>query len=306
MATTAIGAKTRSALDRLRSNAFANSTYAPAKSSGTTTSTATIRPGGLQDPNSSVQGGLGSTSIARTINPGSTAFVNKAPQTAGVGNVAPVSTANQQFSAAAAGGTGYNDAAQGGFSNPGDPWTGFAQRYMPAAADTLLSNPSQVFYDSLISRGMMQPGGDMGMISALEPYADIAPYIYALTNSNRQNFGSREAQVNFLNDFARNMTTPDGSDISIQGLNSAVFNNPYVQELYRTGNDPQNVTELNNMLSGNAALSFNPMLQKMVQALNDRRSYEYLSGRTQGQTGGEFSSYDQFLRSRGGPGSFYG
>ncbi len=307
-----------STYDRLRASALGNSTYTPtrktsAQSQGRSTATPTVVNNriGLTD----LDGGTGNTPYrgpAKTARQFATSA--QSGNTGGPTGASPSSMAALQNASIAAAaqaaqipqtgsGFGYNDAPQGGFTNNGDSWTGFSQRYAPAYADILLSNPTQIFYDTASAMGLQQPGGEMGAVQALAPYAELMPLLYAMQNSGRGNAGSREAQVNFVNDFAQNMLTPGGQDISLQGMMSAIYGNPDMQELYNTGNPAQNVNELNNLISGTAALSFNPVLRNMVQARNDRLAYEYLSQYTQGQNPGGYADY---VRSRGGAGSFYG
>jgi hypothetical protein len=295
---------------------FANSTYRPPSASTIarkTTSSATIRPGvGIQDPGAGYDvvapTNTKGTTTARVISPGSAAPAAQTAKMAAARSVgaSPVISAAAQNTGTApvsATGTRYNDAAQGGFGLPGDPWTGFSQRYAPAYADILLSNPSQIFYDQANAMGLQQPGGEMGATQALAPYADLMPFLYSLFNSGRANAGSPEAQTNFIAQFAKNMLTPGGSAPSIQGIMSSVYGNPDIAELYNTGNPAENVNTLNDMIGMAAGLSFNPVMQRMVQARNDRLAYEYLSDYTQG---GNPGSYADFVRSRGGAGSFYG
>lgn len=292
-----------------RKYGFANATYTPPKSTARkSTSSATIRPGvGINQE--ALTGGAPAPAAkalptARVISSGSSAAatpVAQAQKMAGTFSAA----ANTGTVPVAASGTGgrYNDAAQGGFGLPGDPWTGFSSRYAPAYADILLSNPTQIFYDQAMNMGLQQPGGEMGAVQALAPYGDLMPFLYSLFNSGRANAGSPEAQTNFIAQFAKNMLTPGGSAPSIQGIMSSVYGNPDIAELYNTGNPAENVNTLNDMIGMAAGLSFNPVMQRMVQARNDRLAYEYLSDYTQG---GNPGSYADFVRQRGGAGSFYG
>jgi hypothetical protein len=187
-----------------------------------------------------------------------------------------------------------------------DPWRGFAGQYLPGAADYLSSNPQDIFYNVAQRMGFAsgQPGADMGYTAAMEPYAELMPYLYAIYNASGQNFGP-EGFANFVGQFGNQLLTPGGMGPNMRSIMQTIQGNPMVQDLYRTGNTAQNMNMYNDILNMTAGLSFNPLMRQMVQAQQARLGPQYGDMFARGAlptdpTTGAPLSYDQYFNQNTG------
>lgn len=295
-----------------KKTSFATSTFkppsAPAGTGSTVNRPATFnqfaQPGaGFQDPNSVQQGGAGALpasrtgmAVAGTLSGPSGRVTPTAPVPA-----VPVPGAIGMRSAATPvippGGNAFTPGAT-------DPWNGFAGRYMPGAADYLSSNPADIFFNVARNAGLVGggPGADMQYAAALDPYADLMPYLYTIFNAGNQNFGP-ESFVNFAANFANQMLTPGGMGPNARKMMEAVLGNPDVTALFRTDNTANNMNAYNDIVNMGAGLSFNPMMQQMVRAQQDRLTRQYGDMFARGalpQTANGPLSYDQFFNQNTG------
>ncbi len=115
-------------------------------------------------------------------------------------------TGSLQAASGSPGGSGGNG---GALPYSGDPFTGFASRYVPGKADDIFANPGIVLQDVLRGMGIANPE-QSGYYYELEPLADVVNEIMLMSNPNANGAGSPESAINYMASFFQNMGTPGG------------------------------------------------------------------------------------------------
>ena len=180
------------------------------------------------------------------------------------------------------------------------PFTGFASRYMPGAAEMLFSNPEVLLRDTLRDMGRMP---DQGLYYMLQPQAENANALFALGYGGGSDLGagSNMNGINFINEFLMNQATPGGMAVDFnKGMNALMNYAPgsALDSMLNLANPEDQISNFRGLAGALANTSLHPIMARAANSFLDARGTDFMSSVARGDAQSNFGNY---LSSRQGP-----
>lgn len=201
-------------------------------------------------------------------------------------------------------GGAYNPAGTDLFGNrQSDPFTGFAERYLPQEAWRLFNDPAIIFQDVMGARGMPLQAGS-GFMEGAENIAALLPYFNAIFGQGVEGGFGDEAFINMAAEIYRQMTTPGGRAPDT-GYMLEQLQDPQgllAQALYGTADAPMDVGDQVSQLTDFITASMygvNPIVQRAVVDAVQGAGRGYRGALTRGDMQTGTNPFVDYVRNQG-------